>query len=170
MPAPKGNKFAHGNPGGGRRSLYKAEYAEQAFKYALLGANDAQIAEFLAVNESTINKWKIAHKEFKHALYDGRARADAEIAYSLYHRAKGYSHDEVDIRVIDGNIVETPITKHYPPDTQAAKIWLHNRQRQLWKQQQGDEDTPPVIITVNVTTEETKKIAQDLRSEFLQIA
>ncbi|MEO7016543.1 MAG: hypothetical protein ABI067_08360 [Leifsonia sp.] len=170
MAAPKGNKNAKGNKGGGRKSIYQSDFAEQAFKYALLGASEAQIGEFLGVVETTVEKWKKTHVEFRQALYDGKARADAEIAYSLYHRAKGYSHKDIDIRVIDGKIVQTEITRYYPPDTNAAKIWLHNRQRQLWKQSQGDEDTPPVIITVNVTTEETKKIAADLRDEYLRIA
>jgi uncharacterized protein YjcR len=89
MPAPKGNKFAQGNPGGGRKTIYKTEYADQAFKYALLGADEARIAELLEVSVKTIDRWKLAHKEFKTALYDGRVRADAEVAYSLYHRAKG---------------------------------------------------------------------------------
>ena len=30
-------------------------------------------------------------------------------------------------------IVITPTVKHYPPDTQAASLWLRNRQPQLWR-------------------------------------
>lgn len=141
MGAPKGNKFAAGNPGGGRKTIYQKEYAEQAFKYALLGADDEQIAELLEVSVTTINRWKLAHKEFKKALYDGKIKADAEIAHSLYQRAKGYSHKDTDIRVVDGVIVQTEITKIYPPDTAAAKVWLHNRQAKIWKDKQIVEGT-----------------------------
>lgn len=32
----------------------------------------------------------------------------------------GFVAPDVDIRVIDNKIVETPLEKHYPPDTAAA--------------------------------------------------
>ena len=46
-------------------------------------------------------------------------------------RANGYEHDEVDIRVVSGEIVQTPIRKYYPPDTTAAIFWLKNRRPDL---------------------------------------
>lgn len=60
--------------------------------------------------------------------------ADAEIASSLYHKAKGYSHPDVHISNYQGDITITEITKHYPPDTTAAKYWLTNRQPDLWRE------------------------------------
>ena len=133
MPAPKKNKNAVGNKGGGRPSLYKKEHAELAYKICLLGATDKKLAEIFGVGETTINEWKKQHVEFSEALTRGKEIADAVIAESLFHRAKGYSHPEVDIRVVDHAIVQTPLTKHYPPDTQAASLWLRNRQPALWR-------------------------------------
>jgi uncharacterized protein YjcR len=58
MSAPKGNKNALGNRGGGRETTYSPEYAEKAFKIALLGATDKELADILGVSETTINAWK----------------------------------------------------------------------------------------------------------------
>ena len=58
----------------GRPSLYRPEYAEQAFKYSLLGATDDELARFFEVSERTIENWKIAHPEFLHALKVARTR------------------------------------------------------------------------------------------------
>jgi hypothetical protein len=43
MGAPKGNRNAVGNKGGGRKSTYKPEYAELARKLCPLGATDKEI-------------------------------------------------------------------------------------------------------------------------------
>jgi hypothetical protein len=127
----------------GRPSAYKAEYAEQAYKLCLLGATDAKMADFFGVSEQTINAWKLAHPNFLESITRGKDGADAEIAAALFHRAKGYSHPEVDIKVVAAEIVQTPLTKHYPPDTQAASLWLRNRQPKLWRDKQDMELTGP---------------------------
>ena len=116
----------------GRPTLYKPEYCELATNYCLLGATDAELAGYFKVDERTINEWKTVHEEFSQSIYDGRDKADAHIAKALYHRAKGYAHSEDDIRVVAGSIEITPTTKHYPPDTAAASLWLRNRQRHRW--------------------------------------
>jgi hypothetical protein len=122
----------------GRPTDYREEYAEQAYKLCLLGATDAKMADFFGVTEQTVNNWKTAHPAFFESITRGKMMADAEIAEALFHRAKGYSHPEDDIRTVStpGNgseIVITPTTKHYPPDTQAASLWLRNRQSGLWR-------------------------------------
>ena len=78
----------------------------------------------------------------------GKIRADALVSESLLARAVGYSHPDVDIRTIavgDGRskIVQTKVTKHYPPDTAAASLWLRNRQPDKWR------DKPEVSVSVN---------------------
>lgn len=117
----------------GRPTSYKKEYAEQAKKLCALGATDAQLADFFEVAISTISLWKVKHPEFSEALKMVKAEADERVEQSLYRRAMGYEHDEVDIRVIDGKVVQTPIRKFYPPDTVAAIFWLKNRKKEEWR-------------------------------------
>lgn len=124
-----------------RPTKYKPEFAEQARKLCLLGATDAELAEFFEVEESTLNNWKHAHPEFMESIKKGKFQADADVADRLYQRAMGYEHPEVDIRVIDHAIVQTPITKIYAPDPTAAIFWLKNRQRGKWRDKVEQEIT-----------------------------
>lgn len=133
MPAPKGNKFAKGNAGGGRPTDYKDSFVELAYNYCLLGATDAQLGDFFDVTEQTINDWKIKFEDFFLALKRGKSEADARVAQSLFHRATGYEHPDVDIKIYEGQIITTSLTKHYPPDTTAAIFWLKNRNPKQWR-------------------------------------
>ena len=139
---------------GGRPSKYLPVYAEQCRKMALLGLTDAEMARVLGVAMSTFHLWKKEHAGFSDAILRGREAADADVAVSLYERAKGYSHQEVVITSYQGEITKTRVTKHYPPDTQAAAIWLYNRQPKLWRRvpddKQGDDAPPPVKVVIEV--------------------
>lgn len=140
MSAPKGNKRAAGNSGGGRPSRYQDDYAEWAEKLAKLGATDADLAAAFEVSEVTVNNWKKAHPEFSLALKRGKAFADAEVADKLYRRATGYSHPDTHVSNYQGLITLTPLTKHYPPDTTAAIFWLKNRRPDLWRDKPEELD------------------------------
>lgn len=117
----------------GRPSKYREEFDTQAYKLCLLGATDAQLADFFGVSTQTINSWKNKHPTFLDALNAGKHEADAKVAESLYHRALGYSHKDVSISNYRGQVTITPITKHYPPDTTACIFWLKNRDREHWR-------------------------------------
>ena len=135
------------SPRRGRRSAFKTEYVDQARKYCLLGATDAQLGDFFGVDERTINRWKQRHPEFCQSLKEGKATADARVAESLYRRALGYTHPAEDIRVVEDKVVRTETEKHYPPDTTACIFWLKNRQPSLWRDKvavSGDPDGPPI--------------------------
>ena len=138
---------------GGRPSNYKADYAEQAYKFCLLGATDARLGEFFSVSEQTINAWKAAHPQFLESIKRGKEVADSEIAHSLFQRAKGYSHPAVKIFNNQGEIIKEDYTEHYPPDTGAAMAWLKNRQSALWRDKQEVELSGEVSITVSLPDE-----------------
>lgn len=139
--AKKGNKNALGNKGGGRKTNYKAEYADMAYNIALLGATDVDLARIFEVTEPTINNWKISHPEFFLALKRGKDEADANVASRLYERAMGFEHDSEEIKVIDEQVVRVPIRKQYPPDTTAGIFWLKNRQPAKWRDKVDHELT-----------------------------
>lgn len=137
---------------GGRPSDYREEYAEQAYNYCLLGATDAQLAVFFDVSETTINNWKLQYPEFLESLKRGKEMADAKVAQALFHRATGYSHPDVDIKMFEGSIIQTETVKHYPPDATSMIFWLKNRQPQLWREKREavevDEDSGEITINV----------------------
>lgn len=135
----------------GRPSKYKQEYAEQARKLCLLGATDAKLADFFEVDEATINRWKHDFPEFCKSLKAGKIQADAEIAESLFNRAKGYVAPDLDIKMYEGEIIETPYMKHYPPDATSMIFWLKNRQPDLWREKrEAVEVNDDNEITINV--------------------
>lgn len=136
----------------GRPTLYRPEYAEQAYKLCLLGATNDDIADFFGVCRKTANTWIADQARFGDAVRRGRMVADAEIAESLYQRAKGYSHPDVHVSSFQGDVTLTPITKHYPPDTGAASLWLRNRQPKMWRDKLalvgGEDGDAPIVVKV----------------------
>lgn len=125
----------------GRPSKFKAEFVAQAEKLCKLGATDIEMADFFGVDVRTLYRWKTESAEFCQALKTGKDEADDRVERSLFARANGYEHDEVDIRVVDHAIVQTPIRKYYPPDTVAAIFWLKNRRPAQWREMKALEVT-----------------------------
>ena len=137
----------------GRPTKYKSAFNKQAEKFCKLGATDEELADFLDIDVSNLNRWKIKYPAFRASIKKGKELADAEVAEKLFKRATGYSCPDVDIKVVDGLIVQTKLVKHYPPDTPAAIFWLKNRQKRKWRDKiehgltDGDgNDVPPVTI------------------------
>ena len=113
----------------GQPTKYRVKYNEEAYKLCLLlNATDKQLADYLEVDESTINNWKIAHPLFLESIKNGKVRADAAVVKSLHGRAVGCSVPDDKVFLHNGKPVIIKGRKHYPPDTAAAFIWLKNRQ------------------------------------------
>lgn len=143
----------------GRKTKYKKEFDKLAYKLCLLNATDAQIADVLGCSEVTLNAWKKRYPSFLKSLKDGKGRADAEVAKALFHRACGYSHPDVHISNYQGEITITEITKHYPPDTAAAFIWLKNRAG--WK-----DKTETVLTDERMPKEAIEQVRDYLKAQF----
>lgn len=140
-----------------RPTAYKPEFARIAFRHALLGATDKEIAEILEVDVSTVNRWKLVHPAFCESLKKGKKEADAHVAKCLYGRATGYDHPDTHISNFQGVITVTPVTKHHPPDVTAQIFWLKNRQPDRFR------DKPEVSVTLNnEVTVDTGKQAEEL--------
>lgn len=126
-----------------RPSKFKKEFVAQAEKLCKLGATDIELADFFEVDVRTLYRWKAENAEFCQALKAGKDEADDRVERSLFARANGYEHDEVDIRVIANEVVQTPIRKFYPPDTTAAIFWLKNRRAAQWREVKAIEHSGP---------------------------
>jgi hypothetical protein len=142
----------------GRPTLYRKEYAEQAYKLCLLGMTDAEIAVFFEVSESTVNLRKIEYPEFSESVQNGKTIADANVSAILYKRAIGCSTPDVHVSNYQGEITVTELVKHYPPDVKAQSFWLKNRQPQQWRDKvevnassKLDQETLAMIETEFVT-------------------
>jgi hypothetical protein len=150
----------------GRPTDFFSVYCEQAFKLALVGATDRQMAHFFNVSEVTFNAWKKKHPQFLKSMSAGKMNADAKVAHSLFQRATGYEHPAVKFFNNNGKIISKNYIERYPPDTQAASLWLRNRQPDKWR------DKPEVSVAVanNITVDANKPVEQwgkaELRAEL----
>lgn len=132
-----------------RPSKYKKEYDSIAYKLALLGHKDKEIASFFDVTEQTINNWKKDYPSFFEALKKGKEPADCKVVQSLYKRALGFKKkqkkayklkrvyfDERGKRVEEEYIAYADEEVYYPADVTAGIYWLNNRQKEYWKNRQ----------------------------------
>lgn len=146
----------------GRPSDYKPEFADQAYKLALLGGTDRELADFFGVSEQTLNTWKKKHPKFLESLKRGKDVANANVASRLYERAMGYSHPAVKIMQSEGTSFEHTYTEHYPPDTAAAIFFLKNRRPDLWRDKQQHEHSGPGGQPIQVEDMTADEIRREL--------
>lgn len=167
----KGKGKANGDPNGkaGRESKYSPDLPERAYRLALLGLTDLEIAHAIGINKDTIISFKNNFPEFKMALFKGRAEADSKVAQALYHRAIGYKHKETICHVIDKEVIQTEVIKYYPPDTAACKIWLRNRTRKndfVW----SDSIQAEISGKDGGPIQTEQKITHELNLDFSQLS
>lgn len=115
---------------GGRPSLLEQIDLVMLTKLAEQGLTDKQLAYVFGITEQSINRYK-KDQGFCKALKKGKKISDSRVVRSLFERAIGYEHPDVDIRAVKGEIVQTQIIKHYPPDPTAAIFWLKNRDPEI---------------------------------------
>lgn len=124
------------NPGG-RPTLFRPEYIEQAGKLASLGAIDVEIADFFGVTEQTLNNWKLAHPKFFESIKIAKENADKRVEQSLYKRALGFERDSVKVGFDkEGNAIYAPFREYVVPDPTSMIFWLKNRRPADWRDKQ----------------------------------
>lgn len=139
----------------GRKSDFKPEYIEQAYKLSLLGATDIQMSDFFGVSERSFNRWKKDYPKFCQSLKEGKRDADSKVAEKLFNRAIGYDYNETHVEKKGRKILrKKTVKKHQPADTTAQIFWLKNRQPELWRDKvvnelhgkDGKELQPTVVV------------------------
>jgi len=126
-------------------SKWDPRYVAQAYRLAMLGLTDVQIAAAFDVSERQLNNWKKKYPELLQSLNNGKLPADGNVTLSLYQRAIGYVHDHEHIHVLrDGTVVRVATKKRYAADTTACIFWLKNRQRTLWRDVAREDEGDPV--------------------------
>src|SRR5258708_39849331 len=81
---------------------YKPDFCPIAYKFCLLGATNEDLAGLFEVSLATIGNWLRRYPALKQAVQGGRAGAGADVAHSLLHQAKGFTHADVKILQVDG--------------------------------------------------------------------
>jgi hypothetical protein len=133
--APKGNKNAAGNRGGGTEPKYDPKKHPERARYLCekFGFTDRDLAIGLGIALSTLHEWKGKYVEFAESLRVGKDVADQVIKRALYQRAAGYTFPAVKVMQYEGESFEHEYIEHVPPDVGAAKFWLTNRMPKEFK-------------------------------------
>ena len=119
--------------GAGWPSRYDPKLCKTVFQLRSLGLSVRDIAGFLDVSAMTTYIWRKKYPEFATAWERGGLLADAKVAYSLWRRATGWSHEATRLFNNRGTIIKVPYIERYPPDIHAIELWLTNRQPDVWK-------------------------------------
>lgn len=120
----------------GRPTKYRSEYATQARKLCAMGATDYEMADFFGVDTVTVWRWRNEHDDFCKATVVGKQTCDDRVVRSLYQRAVGYSYNSEKLFCYEGAVTRADVVEHCPPDVNAARLWLMNRNGNDWKEKQ----------------------------------
>ena len=138
---------------------------DKCIEMAKLGLTDVQMANVLGMTEQTLNNWKAKDRVFFESLKEAKVMSDESVVKSLYQRATGYEHPEIHISNYQGEVTETPIIKHYAPDTTAMIFWLKNRQPDKWRDKQEIEQTN-TNIDLNLSEDDRKARIDELKRKL----
>jgi hypothetical protein len=119
--------------GPGRPTLFKPEFAEQAYNLCLMGAINEDLADCFEVSRSAIDKWLRREPAFADAVRRGRALADGEVSRALHSRAVGFTYQTTKVVLYKGERVLLPVTIYQPPHVGACLFWLQNRRPDQWR-------------------------------------
>lgn len=98
----------------------------------MLGATDAELADWLGISPKSVQRLKQRDPAFKAAVLAGGREANANVVYAGYRRAVGMRVVEQKAVVCNGEITIVDLEREIPPDTGAVFKWLHNRERDAW--------------------------------------
>ena len=117
----------------GRPSKYNKEYSYLAFQFAQAGLRQCDCARLMEVSLSTFKNWLKHNDAFAFEWKRGCIIADAEVARALFKLAVGFEEKTIRIVHMDDGTYIIKKYRIYPPNLRACKMWLRNRQPQLWK-------------------------------------
>lgn len=151
----------------GRPSKWKDSFVREAYNLALLGATDEMMARAFEVAVETIYLWKSSKPQFYQAIHEGKDKADATIARSVFKRAKGFEKKTwKEVVTKDGEIIRVEQLDYIPPDGGLGLKWLASRQRGLWSAPEAGDGAqaqgPLVNLTLNVDPVQAANIYQKL--------
>jgi hypothetical protein len=131
--APRGNKRAVGNGGGGRKTVYSPRLAVIARKCCERGMTDIEVADMLGIGLATLYRWKVEYPAFSRVFKLGKEAADDRVERTLYNRAVGYDYSAEKPVMTRHGQKTMRYRAHLPPDTAAAVWYLKNRRPGQWR-------------------------------------
>lgn len=150
----------------GRTSKLSGLNQSHLEKLCKAGWTNQQIADFIGISLSTLNRWIARFPGLTKQVRDWKDEADARVERSCYESAIGYDHPEEKIfihnkKVIEydesGNkiresdvpeIIRVDTVRHYPPNPTSIIWWLSNRKHHDWKRTRQEAGADPLSVKV----------------------
>lgn len=145
-------------------SKYQERCLEIAKKaYETLNATDKEVAELLQVTPSTLARWKDVYPDFGKAIDEAKEYANQRVVSKLYERATGYNYPAQKVMQHKGQELIVDYTVHSPPDMDAIKFWLTNRDPEHWRSVTSQEISGPrggpiPVININFDMNDAPKL------------
>jgi hypothetical protein len=135
---------------------YVEPYLDKIYEWLKQGYTDYSIAEQLGIHESTWIRYKEKYDNLTSLYTRARTERNRLVMNKMYERATGYKHKDLFIAQYQGQIVEKEIEKYYPPDVNAADLFLRNNDPE-YKSAKSEG------ITINNNTFQLPQIAQQIQ-------
>ena len=162
--APRGNKRAIGNRGGGRKTKYRAAMAGIAREACERGLTDCEVADLLDVSASTLYRWRTQYPRFARLFRLGKIEADNRVERALFNRAVGYDY-EIEKQVMTRRGPQMlRWREHLPPDVGAAMAYLKNRRPDRWRDTHRIEHTRSPYDHLESTAKLRAQLKEQARS------
>jgi hypothetical protein len=101
-------------------------YLDKIFEWLKTGYTDVSICEQLGIHQNTWMRYKQDYSVLSELYARARAHRNALVMNKMFEKAIGYEHEDLFIAQNKGEIVKETIKKHYPPDVNAADLFLRN--------------------------------------------
>lgn len=123
-PKPKVKPKAKTSSRPGTPTKFRDEFIPLARSMCEVGASLADLAQVFEVSEATIYRWRAENPEFHAAIQVGEYCAEAAIKGALFQRAKGYTFETYETKVVGEEEIQVRKVQHIPPDTKAGIFLL----------------------------------------------
>jgi hypothetical protein len=101
-------------------------YLDKVYKWLKEGYTEYSIAEQLSIHPYTFARYKQEFSALNEVFTRARTEKCSLVMHKQYEKAIGYEHKDMFIAQYQGKIVEKEIIKYYPPDVNAADLYLRN--------------------------------------------
>jgi hypothetical protein len=153
----------------GRPCKYESHvepHLDKIYKWLKKGYTDYSIADRLGIHQNTWMRYKDNYSILGDLYTRARAHKSALVMHKQYERAIGYEHKDLFIAQYQGQIVEKEIVKHYPPDVQAADLYLRNNMEDY---KGAKSESGLTLIQNNYQLPEAKAEIARLLEEYRQL-
>ncbi len=146
----------------------------QVAKLSQAGHTKEFIASFFGIDQDEFKRWMLKHPSLVKALEVKDPEKVKNVESCLYHRAIGYSLLERKVEGVDDKtglpIVDSKV-KQLPPDMDAIKFYLTNKDPEKWKNRRdtkNEHDIKGELATRLLRARRRLKNAHDDDMDFLE--